>query len=39
MCVTLVPPVDIKPLNEEEVTEAKGWIARDKEYERLSIVA
>jgi len=33
MRVTLVPPADIKPLTEEEVEEAKGWMARDKEYE------
>ena len=35
MRVTLVPPADIKPLNEEEVTLAKGWMARDKAYESL----
>ncbi|KAI9513428.1 hypothetical protein F5148DRAFT_971668 [Russula earlei] len=33
MRVTLVAPADIKPLSEEEVAEAKGWMARDKEYE------
>ncbi len=33
MRVTLVSPADIKPLNEEEVTQVKGWMARDKEYE------
>ena len=35
MRVTLVPPADIKPLTEEEVEEAKGWMARDKEYEAV----
>jgi len=35
MRVTLVSPADIKPLDEEEVTQVKGWIARDKEYEAL----
>ncbi|KAH8986946.1 hypothetical protein EDB86DRAFT_3211773 [Lactarius hatsudake] len=33
MRVTLVSPADIKPLDEEEVTQVKGWMARDKEYE------
>ena len=35
MRVTLVSPADIKPLKEEEVTQVKGWMARDKEYESL----
>jgi SWI/SNF-related matrix-associated actin-dependent regulator of chromatin subfamily B protein 1 len=35
MRVTLVSPADIKPLEEEEVTQVKGWMARDKEYETL----
>jgi SWI/SNF-related matrix-associated actin-dependent regulator of chromatin subfamily B protein 1 len=35
MRVTLVSPADIKPLNEEEVTQVKGWMARDKEYDSL----
>jgi SWI/SNF-related matrix-associated actin-dependent regulator of chromatin subfamily B member 1 len=35
MRITLVPPADIKPLAEEEVAEAKGWMARDKEYEAV----
>ena len=35
MRVTLVPPADIKPLEEEEVIEVKGWMARDKEYEAI----
>ena len=35
MRVTLVSPADIKPLHEEEVTQVKGWMARDKEYESL----
>ena len=35
MRVTLVPPADIKPLTEEEVEEAKSWMARDKEYEAV----
>ena len=35
MRITLVPPADIKPLTEEEVTKVKGWMARDKEYEAV----
>jgi hypothetical protein len=35
MRMTLVPPADIKPLTEEEVTKVKGWMARDKEYEAV----
>ena len=35
MRITLVPHADIKPLSEEEVTEVKGWMARDKEYEAV----
>ena len=34
MRITLVPPADIKPLTEEEVTEVKGWIAHDKEHDK-----
>lgn len=35
MRITLVPPADIKPLTEGEVTKVKGWMARDKEYEAV----
>ena len=35
MRITLVQPADIKPLSEDEVTEVKGWMARDKEYEAV----
>jgi len=35
MRIILVPPVDIKPLNEEEAIKVKGWMARDKGYEAV----
>ena len=34
MRITLVLLADINPLT-EEVTEVKGWIARDREYEAV----
>jgi hypothetical protein len=33
MRIILVPPVDIKPLTEEEAIKVQGWMARDKGYE------